>query len=85
MKLSKQLVAIGYQGTPEQFRYLLLSKFAELFPAETDEQLLIHPTTQAIPFCHAIVRELGLAIPEDLILSTLINARKRGIRLEHAQ
>jgi hypothetical protein len=80
MRLATRLLEAGYQGDTEAFKALVHEEFRRLFPAESDESILFHPRTKAVPLCDAVRQCVGLELPDDLVLSTLINQRKHGSR-----
>jgi len=79
MRLESRLRSCGYRGDASFFRQVVLDQFRELFPGETDEAVLCNPSAKALPYCESVRKRCEFPFPEDLILSTLINARKRSL------
>jgi hypothetical protein len=75
IKLKDELEAAGYEGSPADFRRLVRDTFSHFHTKWTDEELLFHPTS-AMLFCGAIMQQAGVAVPEHIILRTLVNTRK---------
>jgi hypothetical protein len=80
VKLTTRLEQCGYDESAEEFRDLVHQEFRQIFPDDTDETVLLHPRSKAIPFCEAVRLRVGLPLPDDLILGTLINRRKHFSR-----
>ena len=77
-KLDKELTAAGWKRNPEDFREIVVNAFKRHFPGWTDEQVLCRPR-DSMHLCN-LVRQLSLLndLPDDVILRTLTNVRKRG-------
>jgi hypothetical protein len=80
MRLATRLLQFGYHGDAEAFKDLVHEQFRRLFPADTDENVLFHPRTKAVPLCDAVRERVGLELPDDVVLSTLVNLRKHSLR-----
>ncbi len=80
MRLTKALKQCGFQGEPDEIRTIILEQFQSLFPGETYEDVLFHPSTKALALCDAVRRHFRVDFPEDLVLRTLINSRKASQR-----
>jgi hypothetical protein len=78
MRLEARLKKCGYCGDSSFFRQVVQDQFRKLFPDETDEAVLCNPSTKALPYCESVRQCCEFSFPEDLILSTLINERKRS-------
>lgn|GEM_PF-6971610 len=78
MKLEEELESCHCSMSTDDFRALLRSTFKEFYGDMPDERLLYRPT-EALGFC-GIIRQrcLCLGLPEELILRTLANLRKRS-------
>ncbi len=80
MRLVTELKQCGFSGECEEFRRVVLGTFESLFPGETDEEVLCHPTSKAVKLCGAVRGYFHHDFPENLILKTLINSRKGSRR-----
>jgi hypothetical protein len=78
MRLEKRLAACGYEGDPSEFERTVLAVYRDEFGDATPDELLLHPSAQALPLVNRVRRSLGCNLPEDLILRALLNARKQG-------
>ena len=77
MKLSENLKACGFEGTPEGFRSMLLESLRSDFPTSTIDAVLRTPAV-ATRFCECIREHFPNANLHDaLILGTLMNVRRR--------
>ena len=77
MKLSENLRACGFEGTPENFRSMLLESLRSDFPTTTIDAVLRTPAV-ATRFCECIREQFPNANLHDaLILGTLMNVRRR--------
>lgn len=77
-KLADELKDCGCQADSDVFRELVRELHSVMHPAWTDEELLYHPD-DAKAFCGVVRRRAGSpGLPDDLILRTLVNRRKRN-------
>ncbi len=77
MKLSENLKACGFEGTPEEFRAILLDSLKSDFPTSTIDSLLRTPAV-ATRFCEFVREQFPNANLHDaIILGTLMNIRRR--------
>ena len=77
MKLSENLKACGFEGTPEGFRDILLGSLRSDFPTSTIDVVLRTPAV-ATRFCECVREQFPNANLHDaLILGTLMNIRRR--------
>ena len=77
MKLSENLRACGFEGTPENFRSMLLESLRSDFPTSTIDIVLRKPAV-ATRFCECVREQIPNANLHDaLILGTLMNVRRR--------
>lgn len=77
MKLSENLKACGFEGTPEVFRAILLESLRTDFPTSTIGAVLRTPAI-ATRFCEFVREQFPDANLHDaIILGTLINIRRR--------
>jgi hypothetical protein len=75
VRLRDALPDCGSQMSPAAFRELVLENFAQNYSNWTDEELLFEPR-EAMKFCKAIRTQCDGKLSDNLILRTLINARK---------
>jgi hypothetical protein len=75
-KLAKQLTVYGVDD-PELFVERINDLHHGLFPALTPDRLLCRPS-DAHALCDAVRQSFGKEVPDDLVLSTMLNRRKRG-------
>ena len=78
MRLETQLKHLGFPGTADRFRNIVRQRYLAMFPFASDEEVLTSPTAMALPLVESVRQDVGLDLPEDLILKTLINERKAG-------
>lgn len=77
MKLSENLKACGFEGTPEEFRTILLESLKSDFPTSTIDAVLRTPAV-ATRFCEFVREQYPNANLHDaIILGTLMNIRRR--------
>jgi hypothetical protein len=76
MHLKRALKEAGYPGDPGVFRDTVVELFQTLYPAWTDE-VLLHNPVEAHRFCDALRHRCRFVCPDELILRTLTNTRKR--------
>ena len=77
MKLSENLKACGFDGTPEDFRGILLESLRSDFPTSTIDIVLRTPAA-ATRFCECIRAQFPDAnLHDGLILGALMNIRRR--------
>ena len=77
MKLSENLRACGFEGTPENFRSMLLESLRSDFPTSTIDAVLRTPAV-ATRFCECIREQFPNANLHDaLVLGALMNVRRR--------
>ncbi len=78
IRLSKELESLGCKLDETEFRETLLELHVILHPSWTDEELLFHPRDASV-YCEAIrFKTECSALPDHLILRTLINTRKKS-------
>ena len=77
MKLSENLKACGYEGTPEGFKAMLLESLSTDFPTSTIDAVLRTPAV-ATRFCEFVRGRFPSANLHDaIVLGTLMNIRRR--------
>ncbi len=77
MKLSENLKACGFEGTPESFRSKLLESLRSDFPTSTIDAVLRTPAV-ATRFCEFVREQFPNANLHDaLILGTLMKISRR--------
>ena len=77
MKLSENLKACGFEGTPQSFKALLLESLRTDFPTSTIDAVLRTPAV-ATRFCEFVREQFPTANLHDaIILGTLMNIRRR--------
>jgi transcriptional regulator with XRE-family HTH domain len=74
-KLETELSASDCAMDPKMFRDLVAERHAIMHPAWSEDDLTCHPD-EAKAFCGVIRQEAGAEIPDNVILRTLLNARK---------
>lgn len=80
-RIEPQLKESGCDMSSGQFGSFVDDVFTEHFSDYTVDEMLLHPTV-ALEYCKT-VREQGkefAALPEHLILRSLINQRKKGLK-----
>lgn len=78
--LGAELKAIGCSLDVTEFRRRVIDILENHFAGFTDEQLLCRPR-DSMHFCNLMRQEPTCAdAPDDLILRTLVNTRKAGLR-----
>lgn len=78
-RLADELKSYGCDIDPDEFRDLTAEMLHNMHRAWTDEELLYHPY-DALRYCAAIRARSQDSLPDDLILRTLVNTRKRSGR-----
>lgn len=73
--LSSELELLGCSMPSADFLDLLQEVRAVMFPAWSDDQMLCNPD-QSKQFCNVIRAKAGELLIDDLILRSLLNARK---------
>lgn len=77
MKLSENLKACGFEGTPESFKAMLLESLSTDFPTSSIDAVLRTPAI-ATRFCEVVREHFPTANLHDaIILGTLMNIRRR--------
>ena len=76
-KLETALEECGCEMDAKMFKELVTERHATMHRSWTEDDLVCHPQ-EASQFCDVIRREIGANIPDDVILRTLLNARKAG-------
>lgn len=77
--LERELKALGCDMPADDFREMVVELRAVLFPAWSIDETVCHPI-DAIRLCGAARRRAGCNdLPDDLILRTLMNCRRRGL------
>ncbi|HMP57867.1 MAG TPA: hypothetical protein PKD86_00825 [Gemmatales bacterium] len=76
-RLVEELRSHGYQADPEAFRETLADVMFNGYGSWTIDDLLCHPE-DALEYCRMVRQLTGSDLPDDLILKTLLNLRKRG-------
>lgn len=78
-RLHEELLGYGWTKGADAFRDIVWRVFKRHYSDLTDEQLLQEPA-EAAKFCDRVrTRAKGPEIPDQLILRTLLNIRKRGV------
>lgn len=78
MTLAKELESLGCKAGEDEFRDAVIEIHKVLHPAWSADELLCHPDT-AKRYCDATRQRVGCPVPDNLILRTLLNCRKRGL------
>jgi hypothetical protein len=78
MRIESRLRECGYDGDAEVFRQIVLDTYRTQFGSMSPDELLLHPSGGALPLVNRVCELLGTTLPEDLVLRTLLTARKRG-------
>ena len=77
MKLSENLKACGFEGTPEVFKAMLLESLRTDFPTSTIDAVLRTPAV-ATRFCEFVRERFPSAnLHDSIVLGTLMNIRRR--------
>ena len=77
MKLSENLKACGFSGTPESFKAMLLESLKTDFPTSTIDSVLRTPAV-ATRFCEFVRERFPDAnLHDSIVLGTLMNIRRR--------
>ena len=77
MKLSENLKACGFEGTPEVFKAMLLELLRTDFPTSTIDAVLRTPAV-ATRFCEFVRERFPSAnLHDSIVLGTLMNIRRR--------
>lgn len=77
MKLSENLKACGFEGTPDAFKAMLLESLRSDFPTSTIDLVLRTPAV-ATRFCEFVREQFpGANLHDAIVLGTLMNIRRR--------
>lgn len=76
-KLGQELRSHGYLADPESFRETLVDVMFNGYGSWTIDDLLCHPE-DALEYCRVVRQLTGSNLPDEFILKTLLNIRKRG-------
>ncbi len=78
INLALALADLDCDCDADEFRDILVELHAAICPSWTVDELLAHPR-DALADCTAVRRRVGCSdLPDELILKSLTNARKRG-------
>lgn len=78
VNLASELKAIGCEMPADEFRDLLMELHAVLYPSWSIDELVCHPQ-EALEYAIIIRRRAKCSyLPDDLILRSLMNCRRRA-------
>ena len=76
MRLATELDLLGYSGDVRTCEDQIYRVYLEMFPNESEEEILFHPNEKGIPFVHRVREVMGLDLKEDSILKVPTRLRK---------
>ena len=74
-KLEAELQDAKCSMDAKMFRELVVERHPVMHPSWTEDDLVCHPT-EARNFCEVVRTEVSAAVPDHVILRSLLNARK---------
>lgn len=75
-KLQERLTEHGSTLSPDEFRGILIDTMFRHYGGWSLDELLCRPD-ESISYCGEVRKQVAASLPEELILKTLLNIRKR--------